>query len=212
MTPELDVRERQELCDLLVRLGPAAPTLCDGWTTADLAAHLVVRERRPQSLPGILLGGRLESITRRTMADELAGGYDRVIERIRSGPPKLLHIAPLRYAANLAEFTIHHEDVRRANGFGPRRDRPDLDDAIWTLLGRLAPLMVTRARLRPISLNLRAPEVGERQVGRGNRRVAITGQPIELLLYLYGRTSVAEVEILGRPNHVLSVRQASFSA
>jgi uncharacterized protein (TIGR03085 family) len=212
MTPELDLRERHELCDLLEHLGPDAPTLCHGWTTADLAAHLVVRERRPQALPGIVLGGRLESTTRRAMAAELAGGYDRVIERIRTGPPTLLRFAPLRYAANLAEFTIHHEDVRRANGSRSRTDRLDLEYAIWTLLERLAPLMVTRARLRPVSLNLRAPGVGERQVGRGDRRVAITGQPIELLLYLYGRTEAAEVEILGRPNHVSSVRAASFSA
>ena len=212
VTPELDVQERQELCNCLERLGPAAPTLCDGWTTADLAAHLVVRERRPASWPGILLGGRFDKVTRRAMAAELAGGYDRVIQRIRSGPPVLLRSTPLRYAADLAEFTIHHEDVRRAQGQGPRNDRLDLEYGIWTLLDRLAPLMVTKARLRPISLNLRAPGFGERQVGRGDRRVAITGQPVELLLYLYGRARVAQVEILGRPHHVSAVRETSFSA
>ena len=173
----------------------------------------MVRERRPASWPGILLeGGRLEKATRLAMAAELARGYDRVIRRIRSGPPRLLRSTPLRYAADLAEFTIHHEDVRRAQGLGPRNDRLDLEYGIWTLLERLAPLMVTKARLRPVSLNLRAPGFGERAVGRGDRRVAITGQPVELLLYLYGRTSAAQVEILGRPHHVSTVREASFSA
>jgi uncharacterized protein (TIGR03083 family) len=36
-------KERQALCDTLTELGPDAPTLCEGWTTADLAAHLMVR-------------------------------------------------------------------------------------------------------------------------------------------------------------------------
>src|SRR5262249_52743320 len=39
-----DAVERAELCDLLDELGPDAPTLLDGWTTRDLAAHLVLRE------------------------------------------------------------------------------------------------------------------------------------------------------------------------
>ena len=57
--------ERSELCDLLVDLGPDEPTLCEGWTTADLAAHLVVRERRPDSGPGIVwppLAGYTDSV------------------------------------------------------------------------------------------------------------------------------------------------------
>src|SRR5690606_24047731 len=35
--------ERHALADLLMAVGPDAPTLCAGWTTAHLAAHLVVR-------------------------------------------------------------------------------------------------------------------------------------------------------------------------
>ena len=39
--------ERLALCALLDKSGPDAPTLCEGWTTGDLAAHLVLREHRP---------------------------------------------------------------------------------------------------------------------------------------------------------------------
>ena len=39
-------QERQALCDDLQAAGPDAPTLCVGWTARDLAAHLVLRERR----------------------------------------------------------------------------------------------------------------------------------------------------------------------
>src|ERR1700754_3004842 len=38
--------ERQKLADLFASLGPDAPTMCTGWATRDLAAHLVIRERR----------------------------------------------------------------------------------------------------------------------------------------------------------------------
>ena len=41
-------RERLLLADLLEAEGPEAPTLCEGWSTRDLAAHLIVRERRPE--------------------------------------------------------------------------------------------------------------------------------------------------------------------
>ena len=38
------------LCDLFEEVGPDAPTLCGDWTTRDLAAHLVMRERRPDDV------------------------------------------------------------------------------------------------------------------------------------------------------------------
>ncbi|WP_346995752.1 maleylpyruvate isomerase N-terminal domain-containing protein, partial [Dietzia sp. SLG310A2-38A2] len=40
-------RERSALVETMRAAGPEAPTLCAGWTTRDLAAHLVVREARP---------------------------------------------------------------------------------------------------------------------------------------------------------------------
>ena len=45
--------ERALFADLLAEVGPDAPTLCGDWTTRDLAAHLVVRERRLDATPGI---------------------------------------------------------------------------------------------------------------------------------------------------------------
>jgi len=40
-----DAVERAQLSDLFDELGPEAPTLLAPWTTRDLAAHLVLRER-----------------------------------------------------------------------------------------------------------------------------------------------------------------------
>ena len=48
-------RERAALVQTLRAVGPDAPTLCEGWTTRDLAAHLVVRERRLDATLGIMV-------------------------------------------------------------------------------------------------------------------------------------------------------------
>ena len=61
-----------------------------------------------------------------------AQGYESLVERLRSGPPAVPWRVPgLRPLLNINEWFVHHEDVRRANGEGPRADRPDLDDALW---------------------------------------------------------------------------------
>jgi hypothetical protein len=51
--PGLAQQERETLCDSFVALGSAAPPLCESWLAADLAARLVVRERRSDSGPGL---------------------------------------------------------------------------------------------------------------------------------------------------------------
>jgi hypothetical protein len=39
-------------------------------------------------------------------------------------------------AVNLNEFFVHHEDVRRANGCGPRTNSPAMDAALWRNVSR----------------------------------------------------------------------------
>src|SRR5215472_7366912 len=81
--------ERVALCALLADLGPDKPTLCAGWQTADLAAHLVLRERRPDAAIGII-GGPLALYTSKVQTRIAAGtAYPRLIELIRTGPPRL---------------------------------------------------------------------------------------------------------------------------
>ena len=43
--------ERAGLADTLASVGPDAPTLCAGWTTTDLALHVVLRERLDPANP-----------------------------------------------------------------------------------------------------------------------------------------------------------------
>src|SRR5580700_2722680 len=112
MTEMIDVRERREICDLFVELGADAPTLCEGWQTADLAAHLVVRERRPDTGPGLVwppLAGHTDKV-RRAVKDRTP--WTTLVERVRQGPPRLLR--RVDGPMNTVEFFIHVEDVRRA--------------------------------------------------------------------------------------------------
>jgi uncharacterized protein (TIGR03085 family) len=190
----LDARERRELSDLFEELGPDAPTLCEGWTTEDLAAHLVVRERHPTAAGGILIPA-LEQRLEQFMEKEKAGGYARLVDRVRNGPPLGPFAVPgLRTLLNLQEYVVHHEDVRRANGLGPRTDRPELDGALWGNLRRGARLMLRK--VHGATVVLQRPGGDAIRVGHGPE-VVVTGEPVDLLLYLFGREEAAQVEITG---------------
>jgi uncharacterized protein (TIGR03085 family) len=190
----LDARERRELSDLFEELGPDAPTLCEGWTTADLAAHLVVRERHPLAAVGIVVPALAERADL-GMAREKAGGYERLVDRVRGGPPLGPFAVPgLRTLLNLQEYVVHHEDVRRANGMGPRTDRPELQDQVWGMLRSGARLLLRR--VHGAAVRLQRPDGSSTTVGRGPE-VVLTGEPVELLLYLFGREAAAEVELSG---------------
>lgn len=191
----LDARERRELCDLLEELGPDAPTLCEGWSTVDMAAHLVIRERDPRSAPGIVLGGRFEASLDRLMAAAKQRGYAALVEQVRNGPPLGPFVVPgLRTVLNLNEYVVHHEDVRRANGLSPRIDRADLQAAVWRLLRPGARLMLRKVR----GITVRLGGGPSRVVSLGSGpEVLLTGDPVELLLYLQGRRGGAILDVRG---------------
>ncbi len=189
----IDERERQELCDLLLELGPDAPTLCEGWTTADLAAHLVLREHF-----------RRWNEARR--ATEKARGLPALVHRLRSGAPLVPWRVPgVRTYVNGLEYLIHHEDVRRANGRGRRADRPDLDDLSWRMAGFIGRRLAHR--IRPFGLELLRPDGLHRRIGSGAPAV-LKGEPTELVLYLSGRRASAEVVLDGSVDAVAAMRRA----
>ena len=57
--------QRERCCDVLESVPPDAPTLCEGWTAFDLAAHLDALCRDPLSWPGIGLRALAPITTRR---------------------------------------------------------------------------------------------------------------------------------------------------
>jgi uncharacterized protein (TIGR03085 family) len=190
----LDARERAELCDLFVAKGPDAPTLCEGWTTLDLAAHLLIRETDPRAGLAIAGGARFAWLETKLMDRARAQGYVRIVDRLRTGPPLVpWRIPGLRPLLSLNEWFVHHEDVRRPNGLGPRTDRPDLDAVLWANLGRMGRFMLRR--VEGTSVTLEAPGFGEVPARGDGPEVRLVGGPQELVLYLNGRRSGAEVDI-----------------
>jgi uncharacterized protein (TIGR03085 family) len=200
--------ERAELCDLFETLGPDVGTLCDGWNAADLAAHLVVRERRPDAALGILAGpfaSHGENV-RRSYADKPWG---ELIGLVRSGPPLLsvFAVPGVDRLANTMEFFIHHEDLRRPNGLGPRDLDSDLEDQLWTIVGRMSKMFLRKA---PAGVTLVAAD-GRSTVPRdADPMVTVTGGVGELALFIYGRQDAAQVTLAGPDEAVSAVRGASF--
>jgi uncharacterized protein (TIGR03085 family) len=200
--------ERAALCALFDDLGPDAPTLCEGWTTCHLAAHLYVRERRPDAVAGILVKS-LAGYTEQTMrAVTTRLGYAAVVQKVRNGPP--LPVRLIDSQINTLEFFVHHEDVRRAADEWAPRDDARLDGVIWAVLRRSAGLLARR--VRGAGLDLVRPDGGTIHARTGVPLATITGGPQEIALYLHGRSEVAQVSIEADDAARAALGRANFAA
>lgn len=180
--------ERRALVVAMTAAGPDAPTLCGTWTVRDLAAHLIVRERRPDAAPGIgveALAGYLNSV----QAKVARRPFTELLEQIRTGPPWWSPFRPIDAFVNLTEMFVHHEDVRRAEpGWEPRDLTVQEQRNLWNALRRMARMAYRKA---PVTVVLATPD-GERvtaHTGAGPE-VVLTGLPSELLLHAFGRKEV----------------------
>ncbi|MDO5065759.1 MAG: TIGR03085 family metal-binding protein [Propionibacteriaceae bacterium] len=192
-------RQRAALCDLMAELGPTAPTRCQGWEVADLAAHLWVREHRPTALPGIGLS-RFAEVTRRIQDKALRQrGFDSLVAELRRPGWVML---PLDGVVNAVEFFVHHEDVLRANG-----RQQVLSATEQAQLWRTVHVLALRAQ-RAWGGRLRVSPIGGGPLllGRGDRPVTLHGLPSELLLLLTGRS--AEVTVTAEPDAARALVEA----
>ncbi|OBK46854.1 TIGR03085 family metal-binding protein [Mycobacterium sp. 1081908.1] len=207
----LDAAERRSLCDLFDELGPSVPTLLDGWTAHDLAAHLVLREHDVVAGPCMVLPGPFERFAERRRAALAArSDFAGLVARFRSGPPVgFFRLKWVREMANLNECFVHQEDVRRANGLGVRRLGPELDAGLWRNVRRGGRFL--SRRLRGCGLEVEWAGRGERVTVRsGAPSALLSGPPGELLLYLFGRQDAAHVEVSGPSEAVAAVRRTHF--
>jgi uncharacterized protein (TIGR03085 family) len=183
------IDERRALSDLFDALGPDVPTLCDGWTARDLAAHLVLRDRRPDAAAGIAIKP-LAARTERIQGTIAARPWAELVDQVRTGPPAWspFRLPGLADLVNGAEYFVHHEDVRRGQpDWQPRPPDARRDDAVWRavrMTGRLA------YRRSPVGVVLRRPDGQELAAHRGPDTVAVVGEPGELLLHMFGRDAV----------------------
>lgn len=201
--------ERDALCDLFLEVGPDAPTLCGTWTTRDLAAHLVVRERRPDAATGIVIPP-LAWYGERIRTGEGRREWAELVERVRSGPPiwSPTRLDAIDRLANTVELFVHHEDVRRATeGWEPRHLDPALEADLAAALRRMAKLLVRKA---PGGLVL-LPTGGAAVTAKsGEPHVDVSGPVGELVLFVYGRQAVANVGLVGPDDLVAAMGEARF--
>jgi uncharacterized protein (TIGR03085 family) len=201
--------ERDALARALLEAGPDAPTLCEGWTARDLAAHVVLRERRPDAAVGIMvkpLAGWTERV-RRGYLD--AHPYPELVDLIRH-PPRWspLSLSALDEAANTVEFFIHTEDVRRGRpDWQPRPLEAGLAARLWQRASGLARLGLRRF---DATVRVEAPGHGAFTVGDGAPGVTLSGDPGELVLFLGGRQGAARVDVSGSDDLVGKLNGARF--
>ena len=196
--------ERNALADLFLERGPDEPTLAGEWTTNDLLAHLVIRERRPDAAPGILIPplsfwtracpgpGRAAGLRRQRRADPQRPAVvepDGAALPRRRGRPGVLH-PPRGRAPRRRGLGAAAPGARRATG------------SSWKQLGLLGKLVY---RSSPVGVTLRAPDGREHAAKSGPRPVTIVGEPGELVIYTSGREQ-AVVSFEGEPADVATVK------
>ncbi|KGF17646.1 TIGR03085 family metal-binding protein [Corynebacterium freneyi] len=195
--------ERRQLADLLREVGPDAPTLCEGWTTRDLAVHLVVRENRPDAAGGMFvpaLRERLEKVT----AEYEAKPFGELVDTWAEGAPVW---NPMRWAdqlVNAAENFVHHEDVRRAReGWRPRELSPSGRRDLWRIASTMSRRMLRDSTSTVVLVrDDGAATTPVDRAATGAPTVTVKGDPGELVLWLFGRDE-ARVSVDGDESGVV---------
>ena len=206
---------REVLAETLLAAGPHAPTLCQGWSTKELAAHLYLREHKISSAVGLFvkpLAGRadkaLAEVAQKASTTE---SYARLVRQFRAGPPAYspMHLKSVDNSANLSEYFVHTEDVRRAasDRWAPRALDSDYSDALWAELIKRAAILYRGVDL---GIVLVRPDGPRHVAKRAPVSVAIVGEPGELLMHAHGRTRHALVMFEGQPDAVALLESAEI--
>lgn len=211
MSPSsLVLQQRTNLAELLLQVGPDAPTLCEGWSARDLVAHLVIREGRPDAAIGIL-GGPLAKWTTKVQDEAALRPFDDLVATFRSGPPKWspFAISKVDAAANIVEFAVHFEDVRRAQPhWVPAPSDAELNEVLWSRVSKMGKLLM---RGVPLGVELQRTDIAAKPFAAktGSPIVTLTGAPIDLMLRVYGRTA-ADVQVSGDDAAIAIFEAAKF--
>lgn len=203
---------REVLAETLLAAGPGAATLCEGWRTQELAAHLYLREHNPRVGLGMVFKPWRKSsdkaIAELGAASSTAEAFAELVAKFRAGPPKLSPFAvkAVERNANLTEFFVHTEDVRRAGErWAPRSLDADYSQALWAELIKRAAILYRGVDLGIILVD---PNGARHVAKRAPVSVAIIGDPGELTLHANGRTGQALVSFEGQPDAVALLQTA----
>ncbi|RYV52683.1 TIGR03085 family metal-binding protein [Pengzhenrongella frigida] len=206
--------ERSALVSALTEVGPDAPTLCEGWRSRHLAAHVVLRETAPLVAAGIVvppLAGRTErAIDDLASSATRADSYAQLVARIAAGAPRWNPMSWAAERANLLEFFVHTEDVRRGAGLDtPRVLDADHAEALWQHLVHSASRHYRRAPCGVVLVVPGGPRRAVRRTPRDGGTVVVRGEVGELALHAFGRGTAARVHVLGDPADVAALNRAT---
>ncbi|MBI2704464.1 MAG: TIGR03085 family protein [Actinobacteria bacterium] len=199
--PSFARSERHHLADAMLDLGADAQTLCEGWTNYDMAAHVVVRERKPLTGLGIMVPAFHSLHDNAIVKAKRRHSFQALVDKFRGGPPFTWKAVDGLF--NTQEYFIHTEDVRRGPGDHtprPEAEIADLEVALWKTLRRGAKLMARG--IKGVGVDLVAPDGDVIHARTGSETVTIAGRPGEIVLYLAGRRSAAQVKLEGSPEAI----------
>lgn len=205
--------ERDSLSDLFAEVGPDAPTLCEGWTTRDLAAHLIVRESRPDAALGIVIPA-FSNWGKRVQDRASEKPWDDLVATVRNGPPRFspFNLPKADELLNTGEYFIHLEDVRRAMPEWQPRDLPErFRDSLWSTVSKRSSVLLRKV---PTGVVLERTDVDpsvRKTAKDGTPSVTISGPAAELLLFTFGRREHSLVEISGDPDSIRTLNNSNLS-
>ncbi len=196
--------EKKALVDTLRRTDPDTATLCEGWDAKRLLAHLVQREQDVVGALGDAVGraqpGQEKHLGRLAEPAATPEGWSVLIDRFVAGPPRWSPMSWASEQVNALEYVIHHEDVRRGAGpVAPRALPAAQADTVFRQLPVMARLAFRRS---PVGVVLARPDGVSKVVRAGSPAVTVTGEPLELALWVSGRRAAAQVQLSGPPDAV----------
>ena len=199
--------ERDAIADSFTAMGPDAPTILPGWDARELLEHLLLRESYPQLMLGSSLPGGLGR--RASAARDRVGAlpWEVQVSLLRSGPPRWSPVGGVDRLSGDAELLIHHEDLRRGQPGWQARHLPEqVRSHAWR-----ATRLFARVLLRlPVDVTLVSPLGGAQHRSRQSAGSArVTGDPLELLLWVSGRERVAEVRVEGDPGALALLEESA---
>ena len=109
--------ERQAMVETFRAADPDGPTLDEGWTVRHVVAHLVQREQEPlagaKDVAARRPPGQEKELGRLVDAARTPDGWAALVDRFGTGAPRWSPFSWGGDRANLLEYVVHHEDVRR---------------------------------------------------------------------------------------------------
>lgn len=205
---------REVLAETLLAAGPDSDTLCEGWQTQHMAAHLYLREHRAVVALGLVAKplSKVSDKATRKLAEASAtrSEYVKLVGKFRAGPSAFspMKLPAVEKNANLIEYFVHTEDVRRATQrWAPRALDEEYSAALWDELVKRAAILYRGVDL---GIVLVRPSGPRHVAKRAAVSVAIVGEPGELLMHALGRREHALVTFEGEPDAVALLDSADI--